>query len=110
MLTLSDEAVDALVDVMDGDSEIPEEAGGLRLSIAQLPGEHLLVADYVTGPVDGDRVVEESGARVFVERDLSPDVANQELDATRVDGRVAFRLRPQDDGEQRVALLREPTA
>jgi iron-sulfur cluster assembly protein len=80
MLELTPEAVRAVVEFV-----VREDAGiaaGLRIS----PGPHSAVDrtwDYsvVHEPFEGDPVVEDSGARVFVDPDAAKDLEHAVLDA-----------------------------
>jgi iron-sulfur cluster assembly protein len=85
MLTLSPSAVDA-VDGLLQDPEVPDDAG-LRIRTA---GESQLTIEIAPEPAPGDQVIEEGGARVFVDSEAAPILDNAELDA-RTDGdQVAF--------------------
>jgi iron-sulfur cluster assembly protein len=89
MLTLSRSAVEA-VDTLLHMPEMPEDAG-LRIRSA---GESQLMIEVATEPAPGDQVIEDGGARVFVDSDAAPILDNAELNA-RVEGdQVAFGLAP----------------
>jgi iron-sulfur cluster assembly protein len=89
MLTLSRSAVEA-VDTLLHTPEMPDDAG-LRIRTA---GESQLTLEIAPEPAPGDQVIEEGGARVFVDSEAAPMLANAELDA-RVEGdQVAFGLTP----------------
>ena len=88
MLTLSPSAVEA-VDQLLHTPEMPEDAG-LRIRPA---GETQLTIEVAAEPAPGDQIIEEGGARVFVDSEAAPILDNAELDA-RTDGdQVAFGLR-----------------
>lgn len=57
----------------------PNPANELQVAVAEEPG-------------DGDEVIEDQGARVFVEDSVSSYLADKELDAQIVDERVRFSL------------------
>src|SRR5690348_7101021 len=87
MLTLSPSAVEA-VDSLLHRPEVPDEAG-LRIRTA---GESQLTIAIAAEPEPDDQVIEEGGARVFVEPDAVPMLDNAELDARTQGDQVAFGL------------------
>jgi iron-sulfur cluster assembly protein len=87
MLTLSPSAVDA-VDSLLHNSDIPDDAG-LRIDTA---GESQFTIEIAPEPAPGDQVIEEGGARVFVDPAAAPMLDNAELDARREGDQVAFGL------------------
>ena len=88
MLTLSPSAAEA-VDSLLHSQQAPEDAG-LRIRTA---GDSLTM-ELAPEPAPGDQVIEEGGARVFVDATAAPMLDNVELDA-RVEGdQVAFGLTP----------------
>lgn len=89
MLTLSPSAVEA-VDSLLRRSEAPDN-GGLRIRTA---GESQLTIEIASGPGPGDQVIEEGGARVFVDSDAAPMLDNAELNARTEGDQVAFGLTP----------------
>jgi len=91
MLTLSPSAVDA-VDSLLHNPEVPDEAG-LRIDTA---GESQFTIEIAPEPAPGDQVIEEGGARVFVDAQAAPMLDNAELDARRDGNQVAFGLTQAD--------------
>jgi iron-sulfur cluster assembly protein len=87
MLTLSESAVEA-VDTLLHSPDVPEDAG-LRIDAA---GEAQFTLEIALGPAPGDQVIEEGGARVFVDPAAAPMLDNAELDARREGDQVAFGL------------------
>ncbi len=87
MLTLSPSAVEA-VDGLLHRPEVPDHAG-LRIRSA---GESQLTIAIAPEPGPEDQVIEEGGARVFVEPAAVPMVDNVELDARMEGDQVAFGL------------------
>lgn len=66
---------------------------GLRIAHPAEPSKPLLVG-VVADPTPGDRVLEESGARLYLAPGANAQVEGRELDAvTDSDGRVQFVLR-----------------
>jgi iron-sulfur cluster assembly protein len=90
MLTLAPSAVEA-VDSLLHRPEVPDDAG-LRISSA---GESRLTLEIAPEPAPGDQVIEEGGARVFVEPEAAPMLENVELEARTQGDQVAFGLTPQ---------------
>jgi Fe-S cluster assembly iron-binding protein IscA len=89
MLTLSPSAVDAVDNLLHG-PEVPDDAG-LRIRTA---GESQLSIEIAPEPAPGDQVIEEGGARVFVDSEAAPMLDNAELDARTEGDQVAFGLTP----------------
>jgi iron-sulfur cluster assembly protein len=87
MLTLSPSAVEA-VDTLLQRPEVPDDAG-LRIRTA---GESQLAIAIAPEPGPDDQVIEEGGARVFVEPEAAPMLDNVELDARTEGEQVAFGL------------------
>jgi iron-sulfur cluster assembly protein len=93
MLTVSPSAIEA-VDSLLHHPELPDDAG---LRIAP-DGESQLTIELAAEPAPGDQVIEERGARVFVDSEAAPMLDDAELDA-RLDGdQVAFGLTPTGGG------------
>jgi Fe-S cluster assembly iron-binding protein IscA len=94
VLALSDNATDAIERILAAPG-VPTGAG---IRIAPGPSNdggaptselQLSVAEE---PVDGDEVIEDHGARVFVEDTVSEYLDDKELDAEVIDERVRFSL------------------
>ena len=90
MLVLTDNAVSAIRS-LTSQPELPV-ATGLRI-MAQGDGAPSLQLSLAEGPVAGDEVLEEDGARVFLEPAAAAVLDGKELDA-QVDekGQVAFSV------------------
>jgi Fe-S cluster assembly iron-binding protein IscA len=93
MLTLSPSAVDAVDSLLDS-PEVPDDAG-LRIRAA---GESQLTIELAAEPAPGDQVIEDGGARVFVESGAAPILDNAQLDARKEGDQVAFGLTPMGGG------------
>jgi iron-sulfur cluster assembly protein len=93
MLTLSPSAVEA-VDNLLHMPEMPDDAG-LRLCTS---GDSQLTIEIAAEPAPGDQVIEDGGARVFVDSELAPMLGNAELDARMEGDQVAFGLTPTGGG------------
>jgi iron-sulfur cluster assembly protein len=93
MLTLTEGAVSAIRN-LTSKPELPAQTG-LRL-MAQGNGEGSFQLTLVEGPLAGDQVVEESGARVYVEPAAAAVLEDKALDAQVNDqGTVAFSVSDQ---------------
>jgi Fe-S cluster assembly iron-binding protein IscA len=87
MLSLSPSAVEA-VDSLLHRAEAPDDAG-LRIRSA---GESQLAIEIAAEPAPGDQIIEEGGARVFVDAEAAPMLDNAELNARTEGDQVAFGL------------------
>ena len=91
MLTLTDNAADVVKQIAD---QVPEaEASGLRISQAG-PGEDAgLALTPAEAPLPGDQVVDDGGARVFLDETAAQLLDDKVLDAqVGQDGSVQFGL------------------
>ena len=86
MLTLTEHAQTA-VRTLTQDPQAPESAG-LRIT----PGNDGLELMIVAEPVPGDALIDDGGARVFVEPQAAQLLDEQILDAQVEDGNVNFFL------------------
>lgn len=93
MLTLTDSAATE-IRTLTASPEIPESSG-LRIATSDDGGNLLL--SLASEPSDGDAVVEEHGARVFLEPAVAVLLDNQALDtAIDQDGKTRFAVNPQE--------------
>jgi Fe-S cluster assembly iron-binding protein IscA len=92
MLALTDNARHAVEDIA-ARAGLPEE-GGLRIAESQAQAGNFELS-LVAAPVDGDEVIEEGGARVFVEPTTAAILADQKLDAAPSPDGTGFLLAPQ---------------
>lgn len=92
MLTLTQNATQA-VQGLATQAQLPD-SGGLR--IAPAPDRASVELSLVPEAPEGDEVVEDNGARVYLEPSVVPLLADQQLDAVSsgADG-VGFVLAPQ---------------
>ncbi|GAA1659785.1 hypothetical protein GCM10009733_066800 [Nonomuraea maheshkhaliensis] len=96
MLVLTDNAVVAIRDLMDGE-DVPADAG-LRIS-AKADEAGTLEVSLATTPQAGDQVVEKEDVRVFVAQDAAPILDDKSLDADPdTPGQPMFRLDRQPGG------------
>ncbi len=90
MLTLTDSAVTAIL-TLTSQPELPEDTG-LRIMAqdADAPSFQVTLAE---NPVAGDQVIEENGARVFLEANAAAALDDKALDAqVDAEGTVAFTV------------------
>ena len=90
MLTLTDSAVSAIRS-LTSQPDLPGETG-LRI-MAQGEGAPSFQLALADGPIAGDQVVEEGGARVFLEATAAEVLDDKALDAqVNEQGDLAFRI------------------
>lgn len=95
MLTITDTAAEAIRGIVAA----PELPAGAGLRIATQPGAGAVGALEVSvaeTPAASDQVVDEDGARVFVEADAVPLLDDKLLDAQIEGSRVGFTLSEQE--------------
>jgi iron-sulfur cluster assembly protein len=97
MLTLTDSAVSA-IRTLTSQPEVPGDTG-LRI-MARDEGTTFQLA-LAEAPAAGDQVVEEGGARVFVEPTAAAVLDDKALDAqVNEQGDLMFRISEQDETDQ----------
>ncbi len=89
MLTLTPSAVEVVDSLLQRD-DVPEDAG-LRILTG---GESQLALEIAPEPGPGDQVIEEGGARVFVDSEVAPLLDNSQLDAQVQGDQIAFGVIP----------------
>ena len=95
MLTLTDRAAETIRSLISQPG-IPAETG-LRMSMQGADGGSLTLS--LEGPQPGDTVIEDAGAKVFVQEDVAGIVNDGELDAELdEEGQASFTLAAQDGG------------
>ena len=88
MLTLTDNAADVVQKIVE--QTVADDQAGLRIS--QQPDESLALAPSVASE-PGDQVVEEKGARVFLDEGAATLLEDKVLDAqVEEDGGVQFAI------------------
>jgi len=101
MLTVTESAATAIRAIVEG-PELPEGAG-LRIFTTD-PGHDELALSTAVVPEDGDQVVENAGARVFLEQEAAARLGDQILDAEMDDdGKVQFSCHPSPGGNGSLA-------
>ncbi|HVV57810.1 MAG TPA: hypothetical protein VHC45_05565 [Gaiellaceae bacterium] len=91
MLALTDSAVEAVKDIVSSAEEIAE-TGGLRVVAEQAPAGASLRLSVAASPAEEDEVVEEQGARVFLEPAAAELLGDKVLDASVEQDQVAFTI------------------
>lgn len=91
MLAITEDAAEAITGIVS-QVQAPE-GSGLRIAPRATEGERAAVdLSLVEGPAEADQVVEEQGARVFVDNQLAPELDDKVLDAAVQEDRVQFTL------------------
>ncbi len=90
MLTLTDDAVQAIRDLLVGE-DLPQDAGMRIAAVESDPGS--LELSLTSGPQAGDEVVAREDVRVFLSPEAARIVEDKTLDAdVSTQGRPSFRL------------------
>ena len=94
MLTLTDTAADIVKQISD---QVPDaDASGLRISTTEQGAETGLTLTAAAVPEPGDQVLNEHGARVFLDETAAAILDDKVLDAqVQPDGAVAFDVAQQ---------------
>lgn len=94
MLTLTDNAV-SVIRTLTAQPEVPDGAG-LRIAADVTDNSGGLTLSLATAPQEGDQVVDESGALLFLEPTAATVLDDKALDAdVDEDGKVSFALAEQ---------------
>jgi len=91
LLALTDRAVEAVKEIVSSSGEAPE-TGGLRLSAEREGTQASFKLRLASVPAEDDAVIEERGARVFVDADAATLLEDKMLDATVDQDQVAFTV------------------
>jgi iron-sulfur cluster assembly protein len=94
LLALTDSAVEAVKNIVSSSDEA-SETGGLRMVAEQAGMQTNLQLSVVTLPAEDDEVIEEQGARVFLEPAAASLLDDKVLDASVEQGQVAFTIADQ---------------
>jgi Fe-S cluster assembly iron-binding protein IscA len=100
VLTLPPSATETIEQILSAPT-VPDDAGirimpSMQVTDGAGSGQELVVA-VAEQPGDGDQVIEEGGARVFVQDSLAEPLDEMFLDAKVVDQQVRFMLGGQAD-------------
>jgi Fe-S cluster assembly iron-binding protein IscA len=94
LLALTDSAVQAVKDIVASSNEL-SETGGLRLVAEREGVEANLQLSIVPLPAEDDEVIEEQGARVFLEPEAASLLDDKILDASVEQNQIAFAISDQ---------------
>jgi iron-sulfur cluster assembly protein len=96
MLTITPHAAEAIRAIVQS-TEVPDE-GGLRISVAQQNGGQAALELAVSpAPMEGDEVVEEEGAHVFLDELASAALDDKSLDAQIEGEEISFGIREREE-------------
>ena len=96
MLALTDSAVEAVKRIVLSSDEV-SETSGLRMVAEQTGMQTSLQLSVVPLPAEDDEVIEEQGARVFLEPEAASLLDDKVLDASVVQDQVAFTIAEQNE-------------
>jgi len=91
LLALTDSAVQAVTHIVTS-SEADSDTGGLRLAAEQAGEQTAFQLSVVSMPAEDDEVIEEQGARIFLEPEAASLLDDKVLDAGIDQDRVAFTI------------------
>jgi Fe-S cluster assembly iron-binding protein IscA len=94
LLALTDSAVQAVKRIVLSSDEV-SETSGLRMVAEQTGMQTSLQLSVVPLPAEDDEVIEEHGARVFLEPEAASLLDDKVLDASVVQDQVAFTIAEQ---------------
>lgn len=97
MLTITSNAAEAIRTIVQS-TEVPDQ-GGIRISIAQQNGAQASLELAISpAPMEGDEVLEEEGAHVFLDELAAVALEDKSLDAEVVGDEISFGIVEQDEG------------
>lgn len=94
MLALTENAVHAVKEIVSSSEQAPE-TGGLRVVADRVGAQANLELSVAALPGEDDEVVEEHGARVFLDPEAALLLDDKVLDASIEQNQVAFTLADQ---------------
>jgi iron-sulfur cluster assembly protein len=94
VLALTDSAVQAVKDIVSSSEEVSER-GGVRLVADRAGTQANFQLSVVPLPAEDDEIVEEEGARLFLEPEAAFLLDDKVLDATVEQNKVAFTIADQ---------------
>ena len=94
MLALTENAVEAVQEILSSSEEAPE-LGGLRLAAEPAGTQMNLQLSVVALPAEDDEVIEEQGARLFLDPEAASLLDDKVLDARIESNQVAFTIADQ---------------
>jgi iron-sulfur cluster assembly protein len=96
LLALTDNAVEAVKTIVSS-SEEASEGSGLRMVAERAGMEAHFRLSVVALPAEDDEVIDERGARVFLEPDAASLLEDKVLDASVEQNQVAFTIAEQGE-------------
>jgi iron-sulfur cluster assembly protein len=96
MLALTEGAVDAVKRLVES-SEETTDSSGLRMVVEPAGPRTNLQLSVVQLPAEDDQIIEEQGARIFLEPEAAALLDDKVLDASVEQGQVAFTLAEQSE-------------
>ena len=96
MLALTDSAVEAVKNIVSSSEEVAE-TGGLRMVAERAGTQANFQLSVVPLPAEDDEVIEDQGARVFLEPEAASLLDDKILDASIEQDQVAFTIADQID-------------
>jgi iron-sulfur cluster assembly protein len=98
MLTITHSAAEAIRTIVES-SDVPEQ-GGIRISIAQQNGAQASLELAVSpAPMEGDEILEEEGAHVFLDELAVVALDDKSLDAEIQGDQISFGIVERDEEE-----------
>ena len=94
LLALTDSAVEAVKSIVSSSAEA-SETSGLRMVAERAGTQANFHLDVVTLPAEDDEVIDEQGARVFLEPEAASLLDDKVLDASVEQSQVAFTIADQ---------------
>jgi iron-sulfur cluster assembly protein len=94
LLALTDNAVQVVKEILSSSDEV-SETGGLRMVAERAGTQANFHLDVVPLPAEDDQVIEEQGARVFLEAEAASLLDDKVLDASVDQNQVAFTITDQ---------------
>jgi iron-sulfur cluster assembly protein len=96
LLALTDNAVEAVKSIVSL-SDTTSETGGLRMVAERAGTQTNFELSVVTLPAEDDEVIEEQGARVFLEPEAALLLDDKVLDVSVEQNQVAFTIADQSE-------------
>jgi iron-sulfur cluster assembly protein len=94
LLALTDNAVEAVREIVSSSDEA-SETGGLRMVAERAGTQANFQLSVVALPAEDDEVIDEQGARVFLEQEAASLLDEKVLDASVEQDQVAFTIADQ---------------
>jgi iron-sulfur cluster assembly protein len=96
LLALTGSAAEAVKDILSSSDEVPE-TGGLRIVAERAETQANFELSVVPLPAEDDEVIDEEGARIFLEPEAASLLDDKVLDASVEQNQVAFTIADQSE-------------